>query len=107
MPEGRTSDAGAVAGAVARRLGYGFVTVDTASFLADGLGSVAARISRVFERLLALERCVVLFDEVEEFALDRSNDALQMESRMLTTAMLTQLAELRHGHSPSIRQSSL
>ena len=44
------------------------------------------------------QRCakvVVLFDEVEEFCLDRSNPALGMESRMLTPAMLTKLADLR------------
>ena len=38
---------------------------------------------------------VVLLDEVEEFCLDRSNPQLGMESRMLTTAMLTKLADLR------------
>ena len=47
------------------------------------------------ERLLALDKVVVLFDEIEEFALDRSNPALTMESRLLTTAMLTKLADLR------------
>ena len=49
----------------------------------------------VFDRLLQLDRVIVLFDEIEEFALDRSNPELTMESRMLTTAMLTKLADLR------------
>ena len=49
------------------------------------MGNVASRISSVFERLLELERVVVLFDEIEEFVLDRSMPSLAMESRMLTT----------------------
>jgi hypothetical protein len=81
--------------AISRRLGFGFVTIDTSVFLKDGMAHVASRISDVFERLLELEDVVVLFDEVEEFMLDRSNPSLTMESRMLTTAMLTKLADLR------------
>jgi len=84
-----------VVAAIAARLGWGLVTVDTSTFLSAGLSNVAARISEVFELLLQLQDVVVLFDEVEEFALDRTNPALAMESRMLTTAMLTKLADLR------------
>lgn len=40
---------------------------------------------------LPLRRTIILFDEIEEFCLDRENPALGMESRMLTTAMLTQV----------------
>ena len=36
-------------------------------------------------------RTIILFDEIEEFCLDRENPALGRESRMLTTAMLTQV----------------
>ena len=53
----------------------------------------------IFERLKALERTIILFDEIEEFCLDRENVNLSMESRMLTTAMLTQLNELRRQQS--------
>lgn len=81
--------------AVARHLGWPLLTVDTADLLASGLEQVASRMSYVFERLLALERTVILFDEIEEFCLERTEGALSMESRMLTTAMLTQLNELR------------
>ena len=79
--------------ALASRLGWDFVVIDTSVFLADGLSNVASRIRYVFERLLALRRCVILFDEIEEFCLDR--EAAGMESRMLTTAMLTALNDLR------------
>ena len=36
-----------------------------------------------------------MFDEIEEFCLDRENQALGMESRLLTTALLTQINDLR------------
>jgi len=81
--------------AVAKALGWDFMVIDTSVFLADGLTNVAARIRYVFERLTALEECVILFDEIEEFCLDRETPGLGMESRMLTTAMLTAINDLR------------
>lgn len=81
--------------ALAQRMGWDFVVVDTAAFLADGLSNVAARIRYVFSRLMALNECIILFDEIEEFALDRETPGLSMESRMLTTAMLTAINDLR------------
>lgn len=80
---------------LAQRMGFDFVVVDTAAFLADGLSNVAARIRYVFRRLMALRECVILFDEIEEFALDRETPGISMESRMLTTAMLTAINDLR------------
>lgn len=76
-------------------MGYDFCVIDTAAFLADGLTNVSARIRYVFTRLMALNKCVILFDEIEEFALDRETPGLSMESRMLTTAMLTAINDLR------------
>jgi len=81
--------------AVARHLGWPLLTIDTADLLAAGLEQVAGRMTYIFEKLIALERTVILFDEIEEFCLDRSEGTLSMESRMLTTAMLTQLNDLR------------
>ncbi|CAJ1963480.1 unnamed protein product [Cylindrotheca closterium] len=81
--------------ALARKMGYDYVCIDTADFLADGLTNVAARIRYVFNRLMALQKCVILFDEIEEFAMDRKLPSLSMESRMLTTAMLTAINDLR------------
>ena len=69
--------------------------IDTSAFLADGLTNVSARIRYVFTRLQRLERCVILFDEIEEFCLDREDPKFGMESRMLTTAMLTAINDLR------------
>ncbi|CAJ1951994.1 unnamed protein product [Cylindrotheca closterium] len=81
--------------ALAERMGWDFLVIDTTAFLADGLTNVASRIRYVFERLQSLERCVILFDEIEEFCLDRETPGLGMESRMLTTAMLTAINDLR------------
>lgn len=69
--------------------------IDTSVFLADGLTNVASRIRYVFERLRALRRCVILFDEIEEFCLNRESAGVFMESRLLTTAMLTAINDLR------------
>ena len=42
----------------------------------------------MFDRLERLRDCVILFDEIEEFCLDRTTPGLGMESRILATAML-------------------
>jgi len=76
-------------------MGWDFLVIDTSAFLADGLTNVANRIRYVFERLQSLEKCVILFDEIEEFCLDRELPNIGMESRMLTTAMLTAINDLR------------
>ena len=81
--------------ALAKRMGYDFVVIDTAVFLSDGLSNVSARIRYVFKRLMALRKCIILFDEIEEFCLNRENPDLSMESRMLTTSMLTAINDLR------------
>lgn len=93
MPAGTAKST--VCEAIARHLGWPLLTIDTADLLASGLEHIASRMTYVFERLLALERTVILFDEIEEFCLDRTANSLSMESRMLTTAMLTQLNDLR------------
>jgi hypothetical protein len=81
--------------AVAEKMGWDFVVIDTAAFLADGLTNVASRIRYIFDRLQSLRECVILFDEIEEFCLDRESPGISMESRMLTTAMLTAINDLR------------
>ena len=84
-----------ICSSMARYLGWNFVTVDTARFLKNGLENVASTMTYIFERLGSLEQTIILFDEIEEFCLDRENTAIGMESRLLTTAMLTQLNGLR------------
>jgi len=84
-----------ICSAMAKYLGWNFLTVDTARFLKNGLENVASTMTYIFERLGSLEQTIILFDEIEEFCLDRENTAIGMESRLLTTAMLTQLNGLR------------
>jgi hypothetical protein len=88
-----------IATSMASYLSWNFVTIDTSCFLAGGMENVAGRMGYIFERLKALDKTVILFDEIEEFCLDRENPALAMESRLLTTAMLTNLNELRRRES--------
>lgn len=76
---------------LASYLGWDFVTIDTAKFLSSGLEQVASRMTYIFDRLKSLDKTIILFDEIEEFCLDRENPNLAMESRLLTTAMLTQV----------------
>ena len=38
---------------------------------------------------------MILFDEIEEFCLNRENESLGMKSRLLTTALLTKFNDLR------------
>jgi hypothetical protein len=85
--------------ALAKRMGWDFLVIDTSVFLADGLSNVASRIRYVFQRLQSLQNCVILFDEIEEFCLDRETPGLGMESRMLTTAMLTAINDLRRAQN--------
>ena len=58
---------------LANKLGYNFLAIDTADFLASGTSMVASRMTYIFDRLRALERTIILFDEIEEFCLDREN----------------------------------
>lgn len=82
---------------LAERIGWDFVVIDTTNFLEDGLTNVASRIRYIFDRLQSLTNCVILFDEIEEFCLDRETPGLGMESRLLTTSMLTAINDLRRG----------
>jgi hypothetical protein len=58
---------------IAYYLGWNFVTIDTADFLAYGLQNIASRMTYIFDRLKMLEKTVILFDEIEEFCLDRED----------------------------------
>ena len=61
--------------------------------MADGLPNVQRTANQIFERLVELDRTVVLFDEIDELvrAREKEHDAF---GRFLTTSMLPKLAEL-------------
>ena len=52
-------------------MGYAFLVVDTKSLLAYGSTNEASRIHYIFTRLMDIQKCVILFDKIEEFALNQ------------------------------------
>jgi hypothetical protein len=76
------------------RMGWDFVVIDTSNFLKDGLPNIASRIRYLYDCLRSLTNCVILFNKIKEFCLDLKTPGLGMESRLLTTSMLTQLNNL-------------
>jgi len=78
---------------VADAIGWDYVELHASHFVADGLPNVQRTADMIFERLLQLDRTVILFDEVDELvrARDKEHDAF---GRFLTTSMLPKLAEL-------------
>jgi predicted ATPase len=87
---GKTTLVEALAGA----LGWQFVEVLAADFLAGGVDQVPARADEIFGALMELDRCVVLFDEIDELIRDRSREQTDPFGRFLTTSMLPKIAQL-------------
>ena len=52
------------------------ITVTVSDFLGSGGANVEARAKAIFQTLEALDRCVILFDEIDSFLLDREFRAL-------------------------------
>jgi hypothetical protein len=87
---GKTS----IAGALAHKLGWGLIQIGPGDFLANGLDGIFAQGDLIFQRLLLLNRVVVLFDEIDELVRNRTDDEETM-SRFLTTYMLPWIQRLR------------
>jgi hypothetical protein len=86
---GKTTLAKAVAGAV----GWDYLEILPSDFLVAGEGNIHKRADAIFARLVELDRCVVLFDEIDGLVRSRSDGVVAWE-RMLTTSMLPRLARL-------------
>lgn len=86
---GKTTIVELLAGAI----GWDFVEIAPSAFLAEGIDNVPKQADRIFQEIMELDRCVVLFDEADELIRDRSkeNDPF---GRFLTTSMLPKLAKL-------------
>lgn len=82
-----------IAGAVAGAIGWDYVEIHATDFLSEGLASVHSTADRIFARLMEIDHCVVLFDEVDELVRRRTGEPDASE-RFLTTAMLPKLAGL-------------
>jgi ATPase family associated with various cellular activities (AAA) len=83
-------------------LDYPLITISVSDFLADGHAAIEARAKHLFKMLRAQPRCVVLFDEIDQFMLDRDSEYfrdLDTVFQFLTPGMLTKLADLRDSKS--------
>ena len=84
-----------VARSIAEALDWPYLYLGTSDFSRHGFERITGTAREVFTLLGFLDRVVVLFDEVEEFVLDRSREGVTASSRMITTSMLSLLQELR------------
>lgn len=76
----------------AKELEWDFVPLRSGDLLQKGFDHVASQIKYIFERLKALDKAVILFDEPDEFM--RNRDEARAYSRMITTDMLTHINDL-------------
>jgi SpoVK/Ycf46/Vps4 family AAA+-type ATPase len=85
--------------AVADRLGWPIVFLSPGTFIEQGLEAIEAAAQSVFERLHALRRAVVIFDECDELFRDRrpstTTEQLRNISAFVTASMLPKLQDLR------------
>ncbi|WP_202879922.1 ATP-binding protein [Sinorhizobium meliloti] len=87
-----------VAESISDALGFRMVTITVSDFLAGGGAQLEARAKAIFDVLLAQSKIVVLFDEIDNFLLDRDSRRYgQQDSafQFMTPGMLTKLNELR------------
>ncbi|MGA2328163.1 MAG: ATP-binding protein [Bryobacteraceae bacterium] len=82
-----------LASCIAAAVGWKYIQVHASHFVARGLGEVQRTADEIFNRLMELDRAVVLFDEIDELVREREqeHDAF---GRFLTTSMLPKVAEL-------------
>lgn len=74
------------------------VTVTVSDFLGSGGTNVEARAKAIFQTLEAQDNCVILFDEIDSFLLDRDTELYREQDSLfqfLTPGMLTKINDLR------------
>jgi hypothetical protein len=79
-------------------LGFPVITVTVSDFLGGGGANVEARAKAIFQTLDAQERCIILFDEIDSFLLDRDSQLYRDQDSLfqfLTPGMLTKINDLR------------
>jgi hypothetical protein len=84
--------------AIARALGWPLVRLTTSHIMEKGLELAVNRAKYIFEKLSEAAEIVVLFDEMEEFVLERQKGGErrpEVISRMITTSMLTLIDDMR------------
>ncbi len=78
---------------LAAAVGWEYVELHPSHFVAGGLPNVQRTADEIFTKLMELDRCVVLFDEIDELMRERETEP-DAFGRFLTTSMLPKLAEL-------------
>lgn len=87
-----------VAENLAAALEWPLITVTVSDFLATGGAQVEARAKMLIDTLKAQPRSVVLFDELDQFLLDRDSQRYRDQDsifQLMTPGMLTKLNDLR------------
>jgi DNA polymerase III delta prime subunit len=82
--------------AISRALGWDLISIDPSHLLRNGFDGIGMELSEIVRMLRYAERVVVLFDEIDELVRERTGRGEQAESRLLTTAMLPVIADLRN-----------
>ncbi len=91
-----------IAQAVAKALGWDFISLSPSDFVQTGVSQVEQRAKRIFEALTEQENCVILLDEIDRLILDRNLKAYDNQDdmfQMMTPSMLPKLKELREKES--------
>jgi hypothetical protein len=86
-----------LAQALAKELGWTFVSLSPSDFLLGGADAIENRAKRIFDYLVQLHEVVVLFDEIDRLLLDRDSDAYGDQTdvfKFMTPSMLPKLAAL-------------
>lgn len=86
---GKTTLAECIAGSI----GWDFLELHASDFLREGMDRIPKRADRIFQLLMELDHCVVLFDEIDELLRERQGESDPF-GRFLTTSMLPKLAQL-------------
>jgi hypothetical protein len=87
-----------IASSIADALGVRLLTVTVSDFLGAGGALVEARAKAIFQMLGAQSDCVILFDEIDAFLLDRDSEHYRRQDTLfqfLTPGMLTKINDLR------------
>ena len=91
-----------IAQAVAKSLGWDFISLSPSDFVQTGVSQVEQRAKRIFEALTEQENCVILLDEIDRLILDRNLKAYDNQDdmfQMMTPSMLPKLKDLREKES--------
>jgi hypothetical protein len=79
---------------LASALNWDYVEVLASDFLSEGMDQVPKSADAIFKKLMELDHCVILFDEIDELIRARDGVSSDPFGRFLTTSMLPKLAKL-------------